>query len=209
MKKSIFRGLLFIFLFPGFQGNVLAQDESLSDPTKSLQCLITTDFYIVHLTSYQEPKKDADSKRHKFKPFCQELPEHGLSYLAVDFIDRDLRKMPIGMRVVEEVESPEGGEMTEGTIIAETPAQLYKTGVAQIQADFPKPGQYALIVMVGDDMFADKIRIPLRVGIGSLFTWTSLLPFLFLVVVALIGYGVYRFFMFRHNRKLKNEDSGI
>lgn len=209
MKKSIFRGLLFIFLFPGFQGNVLAQDESLSDPTKSLQCLITTDFYIVHLTSYQEPKKDADSKRHKFKPFCQELPEHGLSYLAVDFIDRDLRKMPIGMRVVEEVESPEGGEMTEGTIIAETPAQLYKTGVAQIQADFPKPGQYALIVMVGDDMFADKIRIPLRVGIGSLFTWTSLLPFLFLVVVALIGYGVYRFFLFRHKRKLRNEDSNI
>jgi hypothetical protein len=209
VKKLVFKSLLFIFLLLGFKSIVLAQDDSLSDPTKSLQCLITTDFYIVHLTSYQEPKKDADSKRHKFKPFCQELPEHGLSYLAVDFIDRDLRKMPIGMRVVEEVESPEGGEMTEGTIIAETPAQLYKTGVAQIQADFPKPGLYALIVMVGDDMFADKIRIPLRVGIDSLFTWTSLLPFLFLVVVALIGYGVYRFFMFRHNRKLRNEDSNI
>ncbi len=209
MKKSVFRGLLFIFLLLGFQGAVLAQDESLSDPTKSLQCLITTDFYIVHLTSYQEPKKDADSKRHKFKPFCQELPEHGLSYLAVDFIDRDLRKMPIGLRVVEEVENPEGDEMTEGTIIAETPAQLYKTGVAQIQADFPKPGQYALIVMVGDDMFADKIRIPLRVGIGSLFTWSSALPFLFLVVVAMIGYGIYRYLVYRHKRKLSNENSNF
>jgi hypothetical protein len=209
VKKTVFRGLLSIFLFLGFHGAVLAQDESLSDPTKSLQCLITTDFYIVHLTSYQEPKKDADSKRHKFKPFCQELPEHGLSYLAVDFIDRDLRKMPIEMSVVEEVENPEGGEPTEGAIIAQTPAQLYKTGVAQIQADFPKPGQYALIVTVGDDMFADKIRIPLRVGIGSLFTWASLLPFLFLVVVALIGYGIYRYLVYRHARKLSNEDSNI
>jgi hypothetical protein len=209
VKKIVFNRLLFIFLFLGFQGAVLAQDESLSDPTKSLECLITTDFYIVHLTSYQEPK-DADSKRHKFKPFCQELPEHGPSFLAIDFIDRDLRKMPIGMRVVEEIESAEdGGEMIDGATIAEIPAQLYKTGVAQIQADFPKPGRYALIVTVGDDMFADKIRIPLRVGIGSLFSWASLLPYLILILAAAIGYGIYRYFVYRYNRKKRNQDSNI
>ncbi len=207
MNKSVFNSLLFFFLLLGFQSTGLAQDDSLSDPTQSLKCLITTDFYIVHLTSYQEPKKDSE-KRHKFKPFCKELPEHGPSFLAIDFLDRDLREMPIGMQVVEEVENPEGGEMVDGATIAQTSAQLYKNGVAQIQADFPKPGHYALIVTVGDDMFADKIRIPLRVGIGSLFSLSSLLPYLILVFAAVIGYGIYRFFIFLHNRK-KNEDSGV
>jgi len=198
---------LIFFLFLGIQNTGLAQTPSLSDPTKSLECMITTDFYIVHLSAYQEPKKDG-KKRHTFKPFCQELPEPGASFLAIDFIDRDLREKPIGMQVIELKDNPEGGEMIDGDIIAESPAQIYKTGVAQIQVNFPKPGHYALIASVGDDaFFADKIRIPLRVGIGSEFHWSSLLPYLTAIVLALLAYGIYRFFIFRHKRKLNNKNS--
>jgi len=202
VKKPLINGLLLFFLFFSFQKIGLAQSPSLSDPTKSLACLITTDFYIVHLTAYQPPKKDSKSKkRHTFEPFCQELPEHGSSFLAIDFIDRDLRKMPIGMSVIELKENSEGGEMIDGKILAEVPAQTYKTGVSQIQVDFPKPGHYALIATVGDDMFADKIRIPLRVGIGSEFKWESLLPYLYLAILLLFSYGIYRFFIYRFNKK--------
>ncbi len=199
--------LLLFFLFISFQKFGLAQSPqsqppSLSDPTKSLACLITTDFYIVHLTAYQPPKKDSKTKkRHTFERFCQELPEHGNSFLAIDFIDRDLRKMPIGMSVIKLKENPEGGEMIDGKVLAEIPPQIYKTGVSQIQVDFPKPGHYALIATVGDDMFADKIRIPLRVGIGSEFKWSSLLPYLYLSLIFLFSYGIYRFFIYRHNKK--------
>lgn len=163
--------------------------------------MITTDFYIVHLTAYQEPKKGSDTKRHTFEPFCKVLPEDGLSFLALDFLDRDLRLLPISMSVVELIENPESGEMKEGKILASTPAQTYKTGVVQIQANFPKPGHYALIASVGDDMFADKIKIPLRVGIGEEFFWSSLLPYLYLALLFLFSYGVYRFFVYRHNKK--------
>lgn len=204
MKKPTITSLLF-FLFLGIFQPVSAQSP-LSDPTKSLECMITTDFYIVHLSAYQEPKKDG-KKRHTFKPFCQELPEHGASFLAIDFIDRDLRQMPIGMQVVELKENSEGGEMIDGEIIAQTPAQIYKTGVSQIQVDFPKPGHYALVASVGDDMFADKIRIPLRVGIGSAFHWSSLLPYILAIILGLIAYGFYRFFLFLHKRKASNSDN--
>jgi hypothetical protein len=204
VKKPTLTTLLF-FLFLGIHLPASAQSP-LSDPTKSLECMITTDFYIVHLSAYQEPKKDG-KKRHTFKPFCQELPEAGASFLAIDFIDRDLRKMPIGMQVMELKENPEGGEMIDGKIIAQLPAQNYKTGVAQIQVDFPKPGHYALVASVGDDMFADKIRIPLRVGIGSEFHWSSLFPYLMAIALALIAYGFYRFFLFLHKRRARKKDN--
>ncbi|MCK5870658.1 MAG: hypothetical protein KAG45_08470 [Methyloprofundus sp.] len=202
MKNPLVSWLLFIVLITSFQKIGFAQSPSLSDPTKSLTCLITTDFYIVHLTAYQEPKKDPDAKkRHTFEPFCQVLPEDGSSFLAIDFIDRDLRQMPIGMSVIELVESAETGEMTDGKILSEVAPQTYKTGVSQIQVNFPKPGHYALIATVGDDMFADKIRIPLRVGIGKEFKWSSFLPYIYLILVFLVAYGIYRFFVYRHNKK--------
>jgi len=207
VKKSIFNSLLFILLLWGFHSNtaMAQQRQSQYDPTKSLECMITTDFYIVHLTTYQQPKPDGE-KRHTFKPFCKELPEHGISHLALDFIDRDLRQMPIGMEVIELLDNPEGGDMIDGKSIALVTPQTYKTGVAQIQANFPKPGHYALIAKVGDDMFADKIRIPLRVGIGSEFSIAFLYPYLFFIFVALIAYGIYRFFIYRFNRKSDAEE---
>ncbi len=201
MKNSFYIRLLFVFLLSIFHNQGMAQQsQSPYDPTKSLECMITTDFYIVHLTSYLVPKPDSE-KRHAFKPFCQELPEHGSSYLAIDFIDRDLRQMPVGMEVYELVDNPDGEDMINGQLIATSPTQTYKTGVAQIQADFPKPGHYVLVASVGDDMFADKIRIPLRVGIGSAFHISSLYPYIFFILAVGCSYGIYRFSIYRHKRK--------
>jgi len=208
VKKSIFIKLFFVcfWLNSGLEA-VLAEGQDQYDPKKNLTCLVTTDFYIVHLTAYQEPKNDGDSKRNKFEPYCQELPEAGLTYLAIDFIDRDLRQMPVEMQVVEALASPDvDGEMKDGATIAHEPVKQYNTGVAQIQANFPKPGQYTLIVSVGDDMFADKIRIPLWVGVSSPFKWTSLLPYLIALLAIVVGYGLYRFFLFMHNRKQRRKD---
>lgn len=191
-----------LVVFLAVQNYVSAETQDKYDPKKHLTCLITTDFYIVHLTTYQEPKKDSDSKRNKFEPYCQELPREGLTYLAIDFIDRDLRQMPVEMKVVEAMPNPEvEGEMKDGAVIAHEPVKNYKTGVAQIQATFPRPGQYTLIVSVGDDMFADKIRIPLWVGVSSPFKWTSLLPYLIALFAAIIGYGLYRLFLLMHSRR--------
>lgn len=183
----------------------MAQQSQGYDPMKSLECMITTDFYIVHLTAYQEPKADS-KKRHTFKPFCQELPEAGASFLAIDFLDSDLRQLPVGMEVFELKDNPEGEEMIDGASIAISPAQIYKNGVAQIQANFPKPGHYVLVASVGDDMFADKIRIPLRVGIGSAFSIAFIYPYLGFIFAATIVYGLYRFFVNRFNRKNKLEE---
>ncbi len=205
MKKTIFT-LLLTFSISFFFSNAIALEKKQSayDPMKSMECMVTTDFYIVHLTSYQPPKPGAE-KRHKFKPFCKELPEAGPSFLAIDLMDKDTRTMPIGMQVFELIDNPEGGEMINGKSLAVIPPKLHKTGVAQIQVDFPKPGHYVLVASIGDDMFADKIRIPLRVGIGSAFDITVIYPYLFFILIAAIVYGIYRFFVYRYNLKNSTE----
>lgn len=200
--------LVFLSLFVGFQSTSLAQGQDKYDPKKSLECLITTDFYIIHLTAYQQPKNVEKAKKRKsFTPYCKVLPDIGPSFLAIDFIDRDLRQMPISMEVVQLIDNPEGGEMIDGKSIALNPAQIYKTGVAQIQADFPAPGHYVLIASVGDDMFADKIRIPLRVAIGEAFNIAFIYPYLFFILAAGIAYGIYRFFIYRFNRNKKADEN--
>ncbi len=181
-------------------------DQSATDPLKKLDCLITTDFYIVHLTSYQEPNPDA-KKRHKFQAFCQTLPDIGKSYLAVDFIDRDLRQMAIKMHVVEKKDNPDGDEMLDGKILAETVVSNYKNGVAQIQVSFPEKGHYELVVTVGDDMFADKIKIPLRVAIGEPFSWGFLMPVIIFVLITGVAYLIYRFFLERYRKELNKGGS--
>lgn len=196
MKKKLINSILAIAgLFSST--SAYAIDQDYSDPLKSLECLITTDFYIVHLTAYQEPKETGEkSKRHKFLRFCQDLPDIGRSHLAIDLIDRDLRLMPVSLRVVEEVKNAQE-EITEVAVIAEVAAQVYKNGVAQVQVDFPKPGHYALKAKVGDDIFADEIRIPLRVALGPAFDWPL---YLGILIVALLAYGVLSFFVARNKR---------
>jgi hypothetical protein len=49
-------------------------------------------------------------------------------------------------------------------------------------------------------MFADKIKIPLRVGIGEEFLWSSLLPYLYLAILFLLAYGIVQFFINRYNK---------
>lgn len=197
------RGLMSFFLILFIVNSSWAVEKAKIAPLKREECMITTDFYIVHLTSYQEPDADSGKKRNRFEPFCQTLPGIGRSYLAVDFLDRDLRQMAIKMHVVEKLDNPEGEGLIDGKIIAESTAANHKNGVAQIQVDFPTKGHYELVLTVGDDMFADKINIPLRVGIGEPFDWGFIIPILFFILLAVVAYFIYRFFLFRHQRRME------
>ncbi len=134
-------------------------------------CMATSDFYIVHFNAFQpEAAKDkadnAREQRHKkFQPFCRELPHTGRTYFGIDFIDRDVRTMPVAMQVVEEKSG--GGEIPEIVrTVLKTPARIYAKWVAELAVDFDRPGKYALLIQFGQDAaFADEVlRIPLEVG---------------------------------------------
>jgi len=161
----------------------------------SMTCLIANDFYAMHFTALQKGRQRNEAT--EFVKYCQEIPTAGETYLTVDLLDRDVRKLPVALRVVEESASTDGAAPKEIRTLSETPRQVYKNGTAETHVDITQPGHYALIVSVGEDPFSedDNVRIPFSVGLpapapagswlGKL-TWTAVA--IFFGIMGVIGF---------------------
>ncbi len=160
-----------------------------ADDRSKLACVVTTDFYIVHFTAYQEPADaDRNDRLKAFSPYCQDLPRTGKSYLTVDMLDADVKDTPISVRVVAIVEDKSARE------IAVLPAKTYKTGIVEVVADLAEAGEYLLELKVGSGASDDEsLRIPLRVALHPPLRERAALLVLglgvFVGIVALIALG--------------------
>ena len=95
--------LLLVLSLVGCDKNKLGTQPQIPD-LNSVGCLIANDFYAVHFSVYVKTAvapKDASDREALLKPYCQELSTTGKAFFAADLIDRDIRKTPIGIRVVE------------------------------------------------------------------------------------------------------------
>ena len=160
-------------LLTGCDKNSLGVQPQVPD-LNTVGCLITNDFYAVHMSVYVKSsagKQDANDREALLKPYCQELPNPGKAFFAADLIDRDIRKIPIGIRVVElelvgsDDTKPE--DFKEVRTITEVAPKMYTKGVVEAQADIDKNGYYALFLLIGGEEAIsdeDKLRIPFHVG---------------------------------------------
>jgi hypothetical protein len=175
-NKQVVTWLLSVFLMFSLSScdrDKLGTQPQVPDPM-SQGCLITNDFYAVHFSVYVKTAaapKDASDRNALLKPYCQELPVTGKAFFAADLIDRDIRKTPIGVRVVEleltgsDDSKPEN--FKEVRTITEVPAKEYSKGVVEAQADIDKNGYYALFLLIGGEEAIsdeDKMRIAFHVG---------------------------------------------
>lgn len=175
------------------------KDARAAYSSSNMGCLVGNDFYAVHFTALQPGRQKGE--RSDFTKYCQEIPAVGATFLSIDLLDRDVRKTPITLRVVEEEFSEEGGRPPK-TIrtVAEAPAKLYNTGTADIQANIAQPGHYALIATIGEDAISedDHLRIPFTVAIegATKVDWlgriTGFIVLAFFGTMAAIGYRTYR-----------------
>lgn len=135
----------------------------------SMTCLAANDFYAVHFTALQEGRHEGEQT--DFIKYCREIPKPGKTYLTLDLLDRDARRMPVSLRVVEEDLGEDGRLAKEKRTLVETLPTVYKSGTAEIQANITEPGHYAVIAVFGEnDGFIsedDRLRIPFSVGIAS------------------------------------------
>ncbi|NJD05741.1 MAG: hypothetical protein FIA97_04490 [Methylococcaceae bacterium] len=167
----------------------------------AMNCLIANDFYAVHFTALQEGRKAGE--KTDFEKYCQEIPSTGRIYLSVDLLDRDVRSTPIALRVVEESVFEDGRPSETKSTLAETSPKIYKNGTADTQVAVSQPGHYALIVTVGDGPITedDQLRIPFSVALPPATNYSKLagkltggLALAFYLVMAAIGYRVYRIY---------------
>lgn len=165
----------------------------------NMGCLVTNDFYAVHFSALQEGRNP--NERTEFVKYCQEIPSVGKTYLSIDLLDRDVRKTPVALKVVEESYSSDGQAPREVRTLVEVPARVYKNGTADTQVAITEPGHYALIATIGEEAVSedDQLRVPFSVGIapapqihqyfGKI---TGALVALFFAVMGVIGFRAFR-----------------
>ncbi len=152
-----------------------------ADDTRRLDCLITNDLYAVHLTIYQVPSElSNDTVKAGFKPYCQELPQTGRTYITLDLLDRDVRTLPMTVRVQRE--SEEGPP----TILSEIPRRTYPAGVVEAVADLPEPGHYSVVLAMGESRSSEDPFV-IRMTVGSPYSVSAVLPYALIGLVALGG----------------------
>lgn len=165
----------------------------------SMDCLVGNDFYAVHFTALQEGAQKGENT--PFVKYCQEVPAVGKTYLSIDLLDRDTRKTPIALKVVEEeFNEDDGRPPKEIRTVAEVPAKLYGNGVADIPANITQPGHYALVATIGEEALSedDHLRIPFTVGIQGaakvnwLGRFTGFVVLAFFGTLTVIGFRTYR-----------------
>lgn len=135
-----------------------------------LDCLIANDFYAVHFSSYVQPSKDQITQDGKaaFVPFCQKIPHAGKMFFTADLIDRDIRTIPIGIKIVEVEKTGQKApdDFREIRTLAEIPSKLYPRGAVEAQAEIDKNGDYLLYLLIGEAIEEDdRFKIALEVGV--------------------------------------------
>jgi hypothetical protein len=115
-------------------------------------CLITAGPYKLHFAGYQPETADVEE-------FCENLPLLGESVLVFSFTDEDLRRLPVGLRVINET----GRASTEPYLLVHLPPQIYPAGTLSTLVTFDAPGDYAgILTFTGTDDIV--VRFPFSVG---------------------------------------------
>mgnify|MGYP006278503807 CR=1 FL=1 len=158
----------------------------------SMKCLVANDFYAVHFSAMQIGRQSGEPS--DYMKYCQEVPIIGLTFLTLDMLDRDVRTLPIALKVVQE-ELDANGMPNNQKVLVEVPSRVYKNGTVDTKYEFTKPGHYAVIAEFGepDGMVTedDRLRIPFTVAMSAAQTTPWLKYAFWLSLVGLAAASVY------------------
>ncbi len=174
---------LFLLVAAPFQAQAQHGHELAADT-----CVLHVGPYKMYFASYQ-PDTYYDKK------FCQELPGTGNSVLVLDFVEQELRSMPVEVRVIRDTGSEDN---LEAVTVTHFPAKVYPAGSIDVKYNFDKPGKFVGLVSVGEKR-EHISRFPFSVGETG--TMSHLTHYIMVIVPVLVGIAVVVFFSFRDRRK--------
>ena len=129
------------------------------------------------------------------RQFCQELPAIGNTVLVFDYVEQELRSLPVEVRIIRDTGSEDN---LEAVTVAHLPAKIHPTGSIDVKYNFDKPGKFVGLVSIGDKR-EHVSRFPFSVGETS--TVSHLTHYMMVLVPVLVGIAVAVFFSFRDRRK--------
>ncbi|HSA87904.1 MAG TPA: hypothetical protein VLE46_17140 [Nitrospira sp.] len=174
---------LFVLLLAPFTALAQHGHELAADT-----CVLHVGPYKMYFASYQ-PDTYYDRK------FCQELPGTGNSVLVLDFVEQELRSIPVEVRVIRDTGSEDN---LEAVTVTHFPAKVYPTGSIDVKYNFDTPGKFVGLVSIGGK-HEHVSRFPFSVGeTGAV---SHLTHYIMVIVPVLVGIAVVLFFSFRDRRK--------
>ncbi len=139
-------------------------------------CILTLGTNKIHFSGYQ-PENNGP------KEFCEDIPETGKTIVVLDFIDRELRDLPLEVRIINDIEDQTN---LDQITVFHKPYDVYPNGTLNFRHNFLEKGNYVGLVTIKNETFITS-RFPFSVGIKK-----QSFSFIFYIVFSLLlGLGVY------------------
>jgi len=152
-------------------------------------CILKFGPYGMHLTEYQPDTSDRQE-------LCGDIPSTGRTVVVLDFIEGELRSLPVEIRVIKDTGSEQD---LQAITIVHLPAKVYTGGFINFEHSFSQPGKFIGIITVrGKEEHV--ARFPISVGEGGVVS--HLMHYMMVIVpVAVLAAGAAIFFIMRGRRK--------
>ncbi len=152
-------------------------------------CILKFGPYGMHLTEYQPDTSDRQE-------LCGDIPSTGRTVVVLDFIEGELRSLPVEIRVIKDTGSEQD---LQAITVVHLPAKVYTGGFINFEYSFSQPGKFIGIITVrGKEEHV--ARFPISVGEGGVVS--HLMHYMMVIVpVAILAAGAAIFFIMRGRRK--------
>jgi len=183
LKPIIVCGLMLAIETP-----LSAQAQHFHELDKNF-CILKFGTYGMHLTEYQPDTSDRQE-------LCGDIPSTGRTVVVLDFIEGELRSLPVEVRVIKDTGSEQD---LQAITVVHLPAKVYTGGFINFEYSFSQPGKFIGIITVrGKEEHV--ARFPISVGEGGMAS--HLMHYMMVIVpVAVLAGGAAIFFFVRSRRK--------
>ena len=152
-------------------------------------CILKLGPYGMHLTGYQP---DSTARQE----LCGDMPGIGRTVLVLDYIEGELRSLPVEVRVIKDTGSEQD---LQAITVLHLPAKVYPGGFINFEYSFDKPGNFIGLVTVGGKQ-EHVARFPISVGESGVVSHFMHYIMVIVPLVAIAG-GAAIFFFLRGRRK--------
>jgi hypothetical protein len=188
MSLQLLKPVVVCFVMLALGVPLSAQAQHFHELDKNF-CILKLGPYGMHLTEYQP---DTSASRE----LCGDVPAIGRTVLVLDYIEGELRSLPVEVRVIKDTGSEQ--DLQANTVL-HLPAKVYPGGFINFEYNFTQPGNFIGVVTVGGKE-QHVARFPISVGEGGVVS--HLMHYMMVIVpVAAIAGGAAIFFFLRGRRK--------
>jgi hypothetical protein len=152
-------------------------------------CILKLGPYGMHLTEYQP---DTSAQRE----LCGDVPFTGRTVLVLDYIEGELRSLPVEIRVIKDTGSEQD---LQAITVVHLPPKVYPGGFINFEHSFDQPGKFIGVVTVGGKQ-EHVARFPISVGESGVISHVKHYIMVIIPLVAIAG-GAAIFFFLRGRRK--------